>query len=79
MCHGFHKNNSSTLIGIFIDVSLVYQNYFLKNHVALKTGVMAAVNSAVHHRNKLHFNTTLTLINIKITNYSNNISQYYCF
>ncbi len=28
---------------------------FLKDHVTLKTGEMATKNSALHHRNKLHF------------------------
>ncbi len=27
----------------------------MKDHVTLKTGVMAAYNSALHHNNKLHF------------------------
>ncbi len=29
--------------------------WFLKDHVTLKTGVMMLKNSALHHRNKLHF------------------------
>ncbi len=29
--------------------------WFLKDHVKLKTGVMIVENSALHHRNKLHF------------------------
>ncbi len=28
--------------------------WFMKDHVTLKTGIMAAENSALHHRNKLH-------------------------
>ncbi len=30
-------------------------NYFWKDHVTLKTGVMAAENSALHHMKKIHF------------------------
>ncbi len=40
---------------LFLEHQISILEGFLKEHVTLKTGVMAAENSALHHRNKLHF------------------------
>ncbi len=45
MYYSFHKN----MIAIHI------LEWFLKDHVTRNTGARAAENSALHHRNKLHF------------------------
>ncbi len=63
MYHGFppKKLRSATAIvfitykKMFLEYQISILEWFLKNRVTLKTGVMAAEHSAGHHRNKLHF------------------------
>jgi len=62
MYHGFknikqdscfqHYNNNKKKKNCLFD-------WFLKDHVTLKTGVIAAENSLLCHRNKLHFKMNL--------------------
>ncbi len=53
MFYSFHKNIKQHN---YIDLKKkCILEWFLKDHVALKTGVMMLKNTALHHRNKFHF------------------------
>ena len=52
---------------------IIILEWFLKDHVTLKTGVMMLKIQLYHHRNKLHFKIHK---NRKVTLNCNNISQY---
>ncbi len=54
ICHCFHKNiMQHNCYHAEHQISIL--EWFLKDHVTLKTKVMATENSSFHHRNKLHF------------------------
>ncbi len=79
MHHHFHKNIKLQTFFFHFDNKKCYlstkSEWFLKDHVTLKTEVMAAENSASHHRNRFIFKY------VKIENILLNckVSQYYYF
>ncbi len=54
---------------MFYEHQICLSEWFLKDHVTQKTWVIAAENSAFHHRNKLHFKVYCNHI------YKNNTKQ----
>ncbi len=55
--HSFNKNVSTTFMidnnnNVFLEQQISILEWFLKDHMTLK---IDAENSALHHRNKLHF------------------------
>ncbi len=61
---------------MFLEQQISILKLFLKNHVTLKTEVIADESSVLHHRNKLHFET---LIGNSYTTACQNILQYSFF